>query len=451
MGLIDLIKTSLLNLSRQRLRAIVSTFAVVVGALLITLMVSIGNGLQRFIESQVSAFSTPITISVNPQVSDTGLSFAGFGTEPKEITDESKTETPLIKTFSADELKTLENLDHVEEMEQLVNFQTNYVKLDGSDKKYQALVMYMPDFQTTNMTLVAGRMIEKEDSKKIVVTQQFAEVWGYEENLSGILGKTLFVHATQSTAKGLGILTFGDNPLADPTKAPEERDFEFEIVGVTEKGLASTIMLISRVESIEIARFVKNDPKLYTEDADSVYEVSIKLDSEENAKAVDEEIEKLGFRSTTYDDLLGQLGEMFNVINVVLSAFGFIALAVASLGIMNTMLMAIFERTREIGIMKAVGARNSDIRILFTIEAGFIGFLGGIGGLIFGFAFGQLANWILHEYSFLEDYPALNISIVDLPLILTVIGVTTIVALISGLYPASRASKLDPIEALRHE
>ncbi len=127
-----------------------------------------------------------------------------------------------------------------------------------------------------------------------------------------------------------------------------------------------------------------------------------------------------------------------------------IALAVASLGIINTLIMAIYERTREIGVMKAVGASKGTIRWLFTVEAGSIGFWGGVVGVVIAWIAGQVINVIAH-LTFLKDYKGFNISAFPLWLILAVIALSTGVALVAGLLPANRAARLDPIEALRYE
>ena len=122
----------------------------------------------------------------------------------------------------------------------------------------------------------------------------------------------------------------------------------------------------------------------------------------------------------------------------------------ASIGIINTLMMAIYERTREIGVMKAVGATEGTIRLLFTVEGGALGFLGGVIGVSVGFALGMLLN-IIGSRTFLSDFPTLNMSVFYPGLIFGVIGLTTAISLLAGLYPASRAAGLDPVEALRYE
>ena len=176
---------------------------------------------------------------------------------------------------------------------------------------------------------------------------------------------------------------------------------------------------------------------------------------------IDKSIEDCGYISTTYDEAIGQIGIVFDVINAVLSSFGGIALIVASIGIVNTLLMAIYERTREIGIMKAVGATRMNIGTMFTAEAVSLGFFGGLLGLCFSWGVGRLANYILHNgivfggceimSAYLADYPGFDVSVFSIETVLLVLAVTTIVSFVAGLYPSWQASRLDPIEALRHD
>jgi putative ABC transport system permease protein len=168
-------------------------------------------------------------------------------------------------------------------------------------------------------------------------------------------------------------------------------------------------------------------------------------------EAVARAIEDLGdYAAETPKESAGSLARGFQVIQAVLSVFGLIALAVASLGISNTLIMAIYERTREIGVMKAVGASRGTIRLLFTVEAASIGFWGGVVGVTAAWICGQIIN-LVSRLTFLRDYKEFSISAFPFWLILAVIALSTAVALLAGLIPANRAAKLDPIEALGYE
>ncbi len=140
------------------------------------------------------------------------------------------------------------------------------------------------------------------------------------------------------------------------------------------------------------------------------------------------------------------------MIKIMLSSVGGLALLVASLGIVNTMIMSIYERTREIGTLKAIGASRGDIRLMFMIEAGLIGFIGGIVGLAGGWGLGKVLNRAIAWYIEQEKLPIRgNFFVVTPQLALAALGFAALVGILAGLYPANRASKLDPLLALRHE
>jgi putative ABC transport system permease protein len=139
------------------------------------------------------------------------------------------------------------------------------------------------------------------------------------------------------------------------------------------------------------------------------------------------------------------------LLDILLAVIGSIALAVSSLGIVNTMVMSILERTREIGIMKAIGGSDRDVRGIFLVEASTIGLLGGVSGLVLGWAVGRIINFGANIYIQREGGDPGNLFSLPWWLIASALGFALLVSLIAGSYPARRAARLDPIQALRHE
>ncbi|GAC1670804.1 MAG: hypothetical protein NVS9B4_26560 [Candidatus Acidiferrum sp.] len=135
----------------------------------------------------------------------------------------------------------------------------------------------------------------------------------------------------------------------------------------------------------------------------------------------------------------------------MLGIFGSLALAVATLGIVNTLVMAILERRREIGILKALGAADGDVKQLFFVEAGVMGLLGGVLGVCFGWLIGAGVTWGTNLYLKRQSLPAAHVFAVPWWLVLCAILFAVIVSLAAGLYPAGRAARLNPVEALRYE
>jgi ABC-type antimicrobial peptide transport system permease subunit len=159
-----------------------------------------------------------------------------------------------------------------------------------------------------------------------------------------------------------------------------------------------------------------------------------------------------GFRVQSLELILDAANRVFALINVMLSSIGGLALFVASLGIVNTMIMAIYERTREIGTLKAIGASRGDIRNMFMIEAGLIGALGGVVGIIGGWLLGILLNQVIAWYIQQEKLPIqATFFVTPWWLALAALGFAALVGVVAGLYPAARAARLDPLVALRYE
>ena len=158
------------------------------------------------------------------------------------------------------------------------------------------------------------------------------------------------------------------------------------------------------------------------------------------------------FESATLQVFLDQVNRIFAILQTMLSSVGLLALLVASIGIVNTMIMAIYERTREIGILKALGSTNGDVLRMFMVEAGLIGLLGGVVGVVLGWLLGLGLNRVIVDYLQREQIPIdAPFFVVTWELVAGALMFATLVGILAGLYPAFRAARLDPLAALRHE
>jgi putative ABC transport system permease protein len=159
----------------------------------------------------------------------------------------------------------------------------------------------------------------------------------------------------------------------------------------------------------------------------------------------------MGFRAFSLLDASKSLRIFFTVFDLLVGIFGSLALAVATLGIVNTLVMAILERRREIGVLKALGASGSDVQQLFFVEAGVMGFLGGVLGVLFGWLLGHAITFGTNAYLQRQNLNSIQLTSVPWWLALSALLVAVLVSLAAGLYPASRAAKLNPVDALRYE
>jgi putative ABC transport system permease protein len=179
--------------------------------------------------------------------------------------------------------------------------------------------------------------------------------------------------------------------------------------------------------------------------------ISVRVKDPNQIPTVEDSIKKMGFNAFSLVDATRNLRQFFAVLDVFLGIFGSLALAVASIGIVNTLVMAILERRREIGIMKALGASDADVRGLFFAEAGAMGLAGGAFGVAIGWTIGRIINFGMNIYLVRHQIPPTQIWSMPLWLALAAITFSIVVSLLSGLYPAARAARLDPVQALRYE
>lgn len=178
----------------------------------------------------------------------------------------------------------------------------------------------------------------------------------------------------------------------------------------------------------------------------------VRANRSSQVEGIENQIKQQGYNTFSLLDATRNLRKFFAILDLFLGIFGSLALAVASLGIINTLVMSILERRREIGIMKAIGASDGDVQKLFFAEAGAMGIFGGTLGVLLGWTIGRIINagtrlYMQRQQQFTPD----DVWLVPLWLVLGAVGFSLIVSLLAGLYPAARAARLDPVQALRYD
>ncbi len=179
--------------------------------------------------------------------------------------------------------------------------------------------------------------------------------------------------------------------------------------------------------------------------------LTVRMVSATQAEAVEDAVKKMHFSAYSYLDATRSMRRFFAVLDMFLGIFGSLALAVASLAIVNTLVMAVLERRREIGIMKAIGASDSDVKRIFFAEAATMGLFGGVIGVALGWLIGRAINLGANLYLHRLKMPPEGLLMVPLWLALAAVLFAVLVSVVAGIYPAARAARLDPVEALRYE
>ncbi len=455
MKFLDYVEFSLSNLWKRKLRTFLTTFGVVIGIGALVAMVSFGKGIQRnvmevFQTLELFNYITVFSSSFGQLVG--GRSGTG-GSTPRQ-SNQAVGAIPLDDAAIAE----IGSLPGVENVFPDIRFPAQ-VRL-GEEEEFTFVQALPAKFTTAELVqLRTGRSLADGDEDGLIVSDSLLRRLGirdYEE----IVGAEI----TVSTL----VLDLSGSPLADLAlvmgggRLPfKQEPYRFKIVGVSERmGFGGPSLLRSDV--IISADRAANMDKLAVTNLSDLFRasdrlsggyavVNVKLSSPQHVDAVKSRIEDMGFETFALVDQLEELKSGFVFMDMFLLAVGMIAIVVASLGIMNTMIMSILERYSEIGIMKAVGAGDQDIRKIFIFESCVIGFSGGVLGLALGWVVSRIINQVANYFLSRQGVPFIEYFNFPWWICLGSIGFAVVVSLLSGLYPAERAARVDPVVALRHD
>jgi ABC-type lipoprotein release transport system permease subunit len=485
MSFFDILHLALRNLRQAKLRAILTMMGVIVGVAVIVTMVSFGLGLQ----SNMLARFKALDLFNEIQVFGRGLSnLAGLDRAPRGEGEgrngrqrADKTPTRILDDAGIKEIAAINGVAYVEPS---VNFSV-YVRSNGKLLSQFVGGANIPNGSTRFQHFAAGKMISSSTAAEAVVSERFARDFGYATPADAI-GKTLELLAppsdnkTESKEEEEETPNFFGIPLDEPGLDESSPDIEsrtFRIAGVlgTEiregagqgglrgmmpgAGIYIPLQMahewtithrgpMSQV-ALALARRGGNLAEGQTEGYDTAV---VRVSDPVQLTAVRQKLTELGFGSFSIVDELDQIRTVFLIIDSVLGLLGGISLLVASFGIANTMIMSILERTREIGIMKAIGAEDREIKLIFFVEAAVIGVVGGVIGVLLAWGIDALANRLAYRF-ILKPQGASFIDFFDLPLYLSLGAIlfALVVSILAALYPASRAARIDPVRALRHD
>lgn len=266
--------------------------------------------------------------------------------------------------------------------------------------------------------------ISDSASKQAVVNQAMLKVLGINE--SEAVGKTFSVtYIVTGDMAGLN----NENLSSTPT--------DYSIIGVVPSGDTPLFYVpFMDLRSLGITNY--SQAKVVTA-------------TPENLSTVRRQIEAMGYITRSVADTVAQINSLFATARTLLALLGMVALAVASLGMFNTLTVSLLERTREVGLMKAMGMKSSEVQELFLTESMIMGFCGGILGIIVGFLAGKAIGIILSIFAIFKGVGFIDISTIPLSFSILVILLSLIVGITTGIYPAKRATKISALDALRYE
>lgn len=484
MSLLDILNLALRNLRQAKLRAILTTMGVIVGVAVIVTMVSFGLGLQRNMLSRFKALDLFNEVQVFGRTM--GSLVAPKGQQGTRNDGDRRRRSDVEPTRSLDdsaveEIAKIPGVAYVEPSIQLFG----YVRTNGHSQIESIGGASVPNASSRFKEFEAGQMISAPDADEAVVSETFARDFGYEKPADAI-GKTLEFLSTPS-AKESGekkedeeAPNFFGLPLDDETSPDEGNELvakRFRIVGVLNpqvkegagqgglRGLfpgariyiplpaARQWGIDHRGPMSQVALALARESGKVGESEEEGYDSAIiRVNDPVALTAVRNRLKELGFASFSIVDQLEQFRTVFLIIDSVLGLLGGISLLVASFGIANTMIMSILERTREIGIMKAIGAEDREIKLIFFVEAAVLGLVGGFIGVLAAWAIDAIANRLAYRF-FLKPNGASFVDFFYLPAWLSIGAIlfALFVSILAALYPAARAARIDPVRALRHD
>ena len=442
----DTVGLALRNLGQAKLRTSLTMLGVSIGIASLAGMVSLGVGLEdqlvgRFTKSGMFDAINVLPGSVGEITFGPGRGRGGrrgFGRSnaaqvpqnARELTDEA--------------LKELAALDQVKDVYPSLRVPVEVKYGSESEFSLAASVPMSAKGEGAFQSMSYGRFFESEAESACMLSLEYAKRIN-EQDPKSLIGKSLTLNYAAAVN---GVMQRADLPC--PIVGIVERETgPFAAAGgvsglMIPMGTAKAIF----ASSMATAQALLRDPSKTTRPYPSAV---VKVKSPQATQDVQDRIKKMGFSAFSLNDALQGAKRGFIVLDIVLSLIGSIALAVSALGIMNTMVMSILERTREIGIMKAIGGSDGDIRRIFLIEASAIGFFGGLAGVALGWLVGRVINIGANIYIQNQGGTPGNLFSLPLWLIGGAVGFSVAISLLAGSYPAARAAKLDPIQALRHD
>lgn len=396
MKFIDILRVALGNLRRNTLRSILTITGVVVGIGAIVFLVSLGFGLHRLALEKVTTLDALTVITVTP------------GKEKNT-------------TLDKEAIEKFKKLDNVYIVTPVLSFPSQITFKETTAD----LVLYGVEpkhFNLQDIKIELGEPLEDNSTKEAIISKALIKALNLGDDQE-ILNQTIDLNVVQVDESG-------------NKKQGSEVKESLKIIGIAEE---------------EKAKFAYTDFSNLEKIDGNYNSVKIKVKERNELTTTRKAIESMGFPTTSVKDTVDQIDRVFKIIQSILGGFGMIALFVASIGIFNTMTISLLERTHEIGIMKAIGARDRDVSRVFTAESSLIGLFGGILGVAAGWIMGKVMNSIVNFIAIQVEGVTSNLFYTPINFIFFVIIFSFLISTFAGIWPAKRAAKLNPIEALRYE
>lgn len=456
MKISDMISMCFKNLWRRKGRTFLTVIGVIIGCCAIIVMISLGLGMNAAMDAMLANWGDLNAVTIY-----SGRSMYG---------DSGSSDQPVLND---DALMSLRSIEHVETAFPKIQVSGEYITLSaGKNDRYKAswMEVYGVDFNTLkkmNYEIDKGAFPEGTDTSNAVIfgaeaAYQFRDT---KKRDGGYIWKEMLPDGTYRQPWIDPMTDTIKLSVNNTKKQNDDGSYQSGGRGYEHKLTCSAILMqdpnwetvYSVMIDIGLAKQLINDYNRLNgvKNSKEIEYSQIKLwvDDIDNVDAVQEAVEAMGFSASSMAQMRKEMQGQLMIIQLVLGGLAAISLLVAAIGIANTMIMSIYERTREIGIMKVLGCFISNIRIMFLMEAGMIGLLGGGIGVLISY----IISFFMNKFgggvmsSMLGTDGSTPISIIPLWLVLLALIFSSFIGLISGFYPANRAVKISALEAIKNE
>lgn len=454
----DLIRRSGRSLKSAKGRTVLTALAIAVGTFALTLTLAASNGATAFVNKVISENFDPAELIV---AADENIFGRADTSKPQEFDPSFGTSTTnagattQVKRITEEDIAQIKAVEGVEAVREDISVNLRYVTREGQKKFVGTAAAYNP-YQKTD--LLAGEIAEPFTGTNVILPEGYVSALGFENAESAIGKKVTFAISKPVTPAQLQAQAAQGNLVQDPeslAKLSEENIVleEFTIAAVAKKPTTSQpgTELYMYIPADEARRL--ND--ISNEGTPNFRKYNLVLvrvtdgENEDKLATTQQRLKDLGFQAQSVKETQEFLTNIIGVLQGIVAGFGAIAIIASVFGIINTMYISVLQRTREIGLMKALGMRKRDIGRLFRFEAAWIGFLGGMIGSIIAVILGTVLNPSITKQ--LELGEGNNLLIFKPLEIVILVMVLMLVSIVAGWLPSRKAAKLDPIEALRTE
>lgn len=423
----ELVKIANRNLLRNKLRTVLTVLAIFIGAFTLVMTNGIADGLRDYIDQEVKSNEGENIIFVQKKFERQEENPAPDGVQEYKEPGETTTANRFDRSSFYMDLTQIEasksNIPEIKTITPNYSIVSEWISFDGIKKYYVGLTMLS---EGVRQKVEAGQTTV--GSNQIIIPYNLAK--SINPEFQQLIGQT--------TTIGYKV-----------KPSDEVKTISLQIVGIATKGF---MINYSAFVSNETARQIYEDQNRSEENFNKFSRFTVQLDTSNEAKIkeVKEKLAEQGLEASSFADIDKRKYDGIGVLQIGLGFFAFIALLAASFGIINTLVVAVMERTKEIGLQKALGMSKGKIFTLFSLESILIGFWGGVLGVVVGILVGKISNLILAT-TFSESFEGYSLFSFHIFSISWVMLLVCFIAFLAGVMPAYRASRLNPIEALRYE